>query len=105
MFKLSVLPHLIYGDVVYHAPHSIYKFSTSVVLPNRMEELESLQYSPALAVTVQLCKHVQEKLLSIIRPPPKFVSRIHGPKGLSILTQLRVGLSKLNFHKFKHNIR
>ena len=28
---------------------------------------------------------------------------IHDPKGLSILTQVRVGLSKLNFHKFKHN--
>ena len=27
------------------------------------------------------------------------------PKGLSYLTQLRVGLSKLNFHKFKHNFR
>ena len=25
--------------------------------------------------------------------------------GLSLLTQLRVGLSKLNFHKFKHNFR
>ena len=24
---------------------------------------------------------------------------------MSLLTQLRVGLSKLNFHKFKHNIR
>ena len=47
----------------------------------------------------------KKKLLSIIRPPPKLVYRIHDPKGLSILTQLRVGLSKLNFHKFKHNFR
>ena len=30
---------------------------------------------------------------------------IYNPKGLSFLTQLRVGLSKLNFHKFKHNFR
>ena len=29
----------------------------------------------------------------------------HDPKGLSHLTQLRVGLSKLNFHKFQHNFR
>ena len=42
-------------------------------------------------------------LLAIIRPPAKKVYNIHDPKGLSILTQLRVGLSKLNFHKFKHN--
>ena len=36
---------------------------------------------------------------------PKSVFRIHDPTGLSYLTQLRVGLSKLNFHKFKHNFR
>ena len=28
---------------------------------------------------------------------------IHDPIGLSYLTQIRVGLSKLSFHKFKHN--
>ena len=36
---------------------------------------------------------------------PKSVFRIHDPTGLSYLTQLRVGLSKVNFHKFKHNFR
>ena len=36
---------------------------------------------------------------------PKSVFRIRDPAGLSYLTQLRVGLSKLNFHKFKHNFR
>ena len=45
------------------------------------------------------------KLLSKIRPLPKLVFRIHDPTGLSYLTQLRVGLRKLNFHKFKHNFR
>ena len=30
---------------------------------------------------------------------------IHDPVGLSYLTQLRVSLSKLNLHKFKHNFR
>lgn len=42
-------------------------------------------------------------------PPPlplaKSVFRIHDPKGLSYPTQLSVGLSKLNFHKLKHNFR
>ena len=45
------------------------------------------------------------KILSIIRAPTKSVFGIHDPKGLSHLTQLRVGLSKLNFHKFQHNFR
>ena len=35
----------------------------------------------------------------------KFLSCIHDPQGLSILTLLRVRLSKLNFHKFKHTFR
>ena len=43
--------------------------------------------------------------MSIIRPPVKSVHGIHNPKGLSHLTQLRVGLSKLNFHESKHNFR
>ena len=38
-------------------------------------------------------------------PPAKSVFGIHDPIGLSYLTQLRVGLSKLNLHKFKHNFR
>ena len=45
------------------------------------------------------------KILSKIHPPGKPVCGIHDPKGLSYLTQLRVGLSKLNFHKFKHNFK
>ena len=47
----------------------------------------------------------KSKILSIIRPPTKSMFGIHNPKGLSHLTQLRVGLSKLNFHKFQHNFR
>ena len=45
------------------------------------------------------------KLLSKIHPPAKSVFGIYDPIGLSYLSQLRVGLSKLNFHKFKHNFR
>ena len=47
----------------------------------------------------------KKKLVSIIRPPVKSTFGIHDPTGLSYLTQLRVGLSKLNFHKFKYNFR
>ena len=38
-----------------------------------------------------------------IKCPSKKVYNIHDLKGLSILRQHRVGLRKLNFHKFKHN--
>ena len=52
-----------------------------------------------------LLQHLRPKVLSKIHPLPKSVVRIHDPRVLSYLTQLRVGLSKLNFHKFKHNLR
>ncbi len=45
----------------------------------------------------------KNRLLSIIHPSEKPVYGIHDPKGLAILTQLRVGLSMLNHHKFRHN--
>ena len=57
-----------------------------------------LRHAPSVAI-------FKKKLLSIICPPAKSVFGIHDPKGLSYLTQLRVGLSELNFHKFKHNFR
>ena len=45
----------------------------------------------------------KNKLISLIRPPPKPIYSIHDPRGLAILTQLRVGLSMLNLHKSGHN--
>ena len=178
MYKLYVRSHLDYYDVIYHIPHSICKVSPSVVFTNQMENLDSVQYSSALAVAgawkgtsheklynelgweslnlrrrsrritlfynivnnltpdytrnpfphphksklypdclfewerldldIRLTSSViifKGKLLSIIRPPPESVYRIHEPKGLSILTQLRVGLSKLNFHRFSYNFK
>ena len=47
----------------------------------------------------------EKKLCFQIRPPANSVYGIHNPKGVAYLTQLRVGLSKLNFHKFKYNIK
>ena len=38
-------------------------------------------------------------------PPAKSVFGIHDPKGLSYHTQLKAGLNKLNFHKFKNNFK
>ena len=70
--------------------------------PNCLSEWNKLEPELRLAPSIAVFK---KKLLSIIRPPAKSVYGIHDPKGLCYLTQLRVGLSKLNFHKFKHNFR
>ena len=77
------------------------KFQSSFY-PHCLSEWNKLDPEIRLAPSVAAFK---KKLLSKIRPVPKSVFRIHDPTGLSYLTQLRVGLSKLNFHKFKHNFR
>ena len=68
--------------------------------PNCLSEWEELEPEIKQSCSVNVFK---KRLLAFIRPPSKKVYNIHDPKGLSILTQLRVGFSKLNFHKFKHN--
>ena len=78
--------------------------SKSILYPNCLSEWNKLELRlrpvPSIAV-------LKKKLLSIIcpPPPPKYVYEVHDPKGLSHLTQLRVGLSKLTCHKFKHDFR
>ena len=45
----------------------------------------------------------KKRILSFIRPLPNKVLNSHNPKGLKLLTRLRLGLSHLRYHKFKHN--
>ena len=42
-------------------------------------------------------------LLKFIRPKAANVYKIHHPRGLKLLTRLRLGLSHLSEHKFRHN--
>ena len=42
-------------------------------------------------------------LIKIIRPIPNSVFGIFNPLGLKLITRLRLGLSHLNDHRFKHN--
>ena len=77
------------------------KFHSSFY-PNCILEWNTLDPEIILAPSVTVFK---KKLLSIIRPAAKSVFGIHDPLGLSYLSQLRVGLGKLNFHKFTHNFK
>ena len=74
----------------------------SAFYPHCLSEWNKLDPEVRTAPSVAVFK---SKLLSKIRSPAKSVFGIHDPKGLSYITQLRVGLSALNFHKFKHNFR
>ena len=47
----------------------------------------------------------RKSLLSLIRPSPNSCFGVHNPHGLKLLTRLRLGLSHLREHKFKHNFQ
>ena len=88
-------------DVVGRIRARTEKFQSSFY-PNCISEWNKLD--PEIRITPSIAAF-KSKLLSIIRPPAKPVFGIHDPLGLSYLSQIRVGLSKLNFHKFKHNFK
>ena len=77
------------------------KFKSSFY-PNCLAEWNELDHEIRLSPSVAIFK---KKLLAKIRPPARSTCGIHDPIGLSYLTQLRVGLSKLCLHKFRHNFR
>ena len=51
IYKMFVRPHLDYGDVIYHIPHTISLFDSSINLHPLMEGIEKVQYHAASAIT------------------------------------------------------
>ena len=47
----------------------------------------------------------KSNILKFIRPKPNNVYYCHNHKGIKLLTRLRLGLSYLREHKFKHNFQ
>ena len=47
----------------------------------------------------------KEKILNFIRPSPNSFFDCHNPKGIKLITRLRLGLSHLREHKFKHSFQ
>ena len=47
----------------------------------------------------------KEKILNFIRPSPNSFFDCHNPKGIKLITRLRLGLSHLREHKFKHTFQ
>ena len=50
-------------------------------------------------------EYLQENTLDFIRPSGSTVFNCHNPKGFQLLIRLRLGLSHLREHKFKHNFQ
>ena len=45
----------------------------------------------------------KKRILSFIRPSANSTFNCHNPKGIKLLSRLRLGLSQLREHKFKHS--
>ena len=61
-----------------------------------------------LDVTVRNAKSFlifKNLLLKIGRPIQNSIFKIHDPLGIKLLTRLRLGLSHLNEHRFRHNFQ
>ena len=102
-------------DPIPQLQESAYSFRTRAVIGQicaRTDKYQSSFYPSCLSEWNNLDPEIRSspsliifktKLNKIIRSIPKQVFGIHDPTGLAALTQLRVGLSVLNFHKFRHN--
>ena len=47
----------------------------------------------------------KKRILAFIRPPANSTFHCLNPNGLKLITRLRLGLSHLRFHKFKHSFQ
>ena len=47
----------------------------------------------------------KKNILQFIRPAVNSAYNCHNPKGIKLVTRLRLGLSPLREHKFKHNFQ
>ena len=96
----SSFTHNLRSDRIFNPPaarterfqSSFFPFCTS-----KWNELDpELQNSPSIG-------SFKHSLLSFIRPVASSIYTIHNPRGLKLLSRLRVGLSHLREHKFHHN--
>ena len=76
--------------------HNFFKYS---FFPSAIIEWNNLDPNLRNSKSISVFK---EKILSFIRPSPNSFFDIHNPKGIKLVTRLRLGLSHLREYKFKH---
>ena len=64
-------------------------FSSTIIEWNKLESIETFK----------------KKILSFFRPSPKSTFNCHNPKGIKLLSRLRLGLNHLREHKFKYSFQ
>ena len=77
-----------------------HKFFQNSYFPAAIKEWNRLDIDIRKSDSISIFK---KRILSFIRPLPNKVSNSHNPQGLKLLTRLRLGVTHLRCHKFKHN--
>ena len=81
------------------ANHGFFKNS---FFPSTMRERNKLDSNIRCSPSYKLFR---KRILEFIRPQPNSIFNVPNSLGLTYLTRLRVGLSHLREHKFRHNFR
>ena len=79
--------------------HTFFKISflTSIIIEwNKLDH--SIRNSSSLNI-------FRKSILNFIRPSPNSLFNCHNPKGIKVISRLRLGLSHLREHKFKHSLQ
>ena len=83
----------------YYCRTDLFKYS---FFPYTIVEWNKLDITLRNAKSFQIFRN---SLLKIGRPIQNSIFKIHDPLGIKLLTRLRLGLSHLNEHKFRHNFQ
>ena len=75
-------------------------FFQNIYFPSSVKEWNRLDIDIRKSDSISIFK---KRILSFKRPLPNKVLNSHNPQGLELLTRLRLGLSHLRYHKFRHN--
>ena len=75
-------------------------FFKNSFFPSTVIESNNLDKSIRSSESVALFK---KNILQFIQPIPNRTFNCHNPTGIKLITRLRLGLSHLRDHKFKHN--
>ena len=79
-----------------------HNFFKNTFFPSTILEWNKLDPSLRNSTSYNVFKN---SILKFIRPSPNKIFRCHNPKGIKLLTRLRLGLSHLREHKFKHSFQ
>ena len=77
-----------------------HNFFQNSFLPAAIKEWTRLDIHIRKSDSISIFK---KRILNFIRALPNKVLNSNNPQGLKLLTRLRLGLSHLRYHKFKHN--